>query len=121
MAASCCTCMAWGIVPPHASVVVLTPCVMAHVLVRAGGWSCEAENGRARRRLVVRGGFLSCEAETCRARWRLVLRGRDLSCEAETCRGDPSCEELVRDVANCPKTRRLAKVGLDQGPQSSSS
>jgi hypothetical protein len=32
---------------------VLAPRVMAHVPVRAGGWSCEAETCRARRRLVV--------------------------------------------------------------------
>jgi hypothetical protein len=36
MAASCCTCMAWRIVPPHASVAVLMPCAWAHVPVRAG-------------------------------------------------------------------------------------
>jgi hypothetical protein len=93
--------MEWGIVPPCASVVVLAPRVMAHVPVGAGGWSCEAE--------------------TFRARQRLVVRGRDLPCEAETCRGDPSCRELVRDAANWPKTGRLASMGLDQGPQSSSS
>jgi hypothetical protein len=51
-AASCCTCMVWRFVPPHASVVVLVPCVRAHTPVGAG--------------LVVRGGDLSCEAETCR-------------------------------------------------------
>jgi hypothetical protein len=43
MAASCCTCMTWGIVPPHASVVVLAPRAMAHVPIGAGGWSCKAE------------------------------------------------------------------------------
>jgi hypothetical protein len=58
----------------------------------------------------------SCEAETSRARWRLLVRGEDLSCEAETCRGDPFCRELVEDAANWPETRRLASVGLDQGP-----
>jgi hypothetical protein len=52
MAASCCTCMTWGIVPPHASVVVLALCVWAHVPAGDG--------------LVVRGGDFSCEAETCR-------------------------------------------------------
>jgi hypothetical protein len=52
MAASCCSCMAWGIVPPHASVAVLALCVWAHAPVGAG--------------LVARGGDLSCEAETCR-------------------------------------------------------
>jgi hypothetical protein len=63
MAASYCTCMAWGIVPPHASVVVLAPwlvsCVLAHTPVEVG--------------LLVWGGDLSCGAETCRARWRLVV------------------------------------------------
>jgi hypothetical protein len=38
--------MAWGIVPPRASVVVLAPRVMALV-------QSEPEGGRARRRLVV--------------------------------------------------------------------
>jgi hypothetical protein len=46
MAASCCTCMAWRIIPPRASVAVLAPCVLAHVPVGA-------ETCRARRRLVV--------------------------------------------------------------------
>jgi hypothetical protein len=46
MAASCCTRMAWGTVPPRTSVAVLTPCVWAHV-------SVGAETCRARRRLVV--------------------------------------------------------------------
>jgi hypothetical protein len=72
MAASCCTCMTWGIIPPCASMVVLALCVRAHVLagagllVRGGDLSCEAEICRARQRLVV-------EAETSRARWRLVV------------------------------------------------
>jgi hypothetical protein len=79
--------MAWGTVPPCASVVVLAP--------------------RAR---TARHG--PC---TSRSR-RVVVRGRDLSCEAKTCRGDPSSGELVRDAANWPKTGRLASVGLDQGP-----
>jgi hypothetical protein len=105
MAASCCTCMAWRIVPPRASVAVLVPCIWAHAPVGAG--------------LVVRGGDLSWGAETCRARQRLVVRGGYLSCEAETCRGGPSSKELVGDAANWPKTRRLASVGLDQGPFSS--
>jgi hypothetical protein len=52
MAASCCTYMTWRIIPPRASVVVLTLCVWAHVPAGA--------------RLVVRGGDFSCEAETCR-------------------------------------------------------
>jgi hypothetical protein len=52
MAASCCTCMTWGIVPPRALVVVLALCVWAHVPAGTG--------------LLVRGGDLSCEAETCR-------------------------------------------------------
>jgi hypothetical protein len=76
MAASCCTCMTWEIVPPRASVVVLAPHAMAHVPVGAGGWLCEAE----------------------------------------TCRGDPSCKEPIGDAANWLKTRRLASIGLDQGP-----
>jgi hypothetical protein len=87
MAASWCTCMARGIIPQRASVVVLAPRVMAHVPVGAEGRLCEAETFRARRRLVVRGGDLSCEAETCRVRRRLVVRCRDFSCEAETSRG----------------------------------
>jgi hypothetical protein len=70
---------------PHArrwwcSRPVLTSRAMAHVLVGAGGWSCEAD--------------------TCRARRRLLMRGGDLSCEAETCHGDPSFGELVGDAAN---------------------
>jgi hypothetical protein len=69
----------------------------------------------------VRGGDLSCEVETSRTWRRLVVRGRDFSCAAETSRGDPSCRELVGDAANWPETGRLASVGLDQGPQSSSS
>jgi hypothetical protein len=52
MAASCCTCMVWGTVPPHASVVALVLCVWAHGPAGAG--------------LLVRGGDLLCEAETCR-------------------------------------------------------
>jgi hypothetical protein len=62
MAASCCTCMAWGIVPPHESVAVLVPCVWAHAPVGAG--------------VVVRGSDFSCEAETSRARRRLVVPAR---------------------------------------------
>jgi hypothetical protein len=46
MAASCCTCMTRGTVPPCASVVVLAPHVMAHGSVEAGGRSCEAETSR---------------------------------------------------------------------------
>jgi hypothetical protein len=77
MAASCCICMAWGIVP-HTSVVVLAPCAMGHAPVGAGGRSCEEKTCRARRRLVVRGEAvrgedLSCEAEACRVRRRLVV------------------------------------------------
>jgi hypothetical protein len=79
----------------------LTPRVMAHTLVGAGGRLCEAETSRGRRRLVKRGG--------------------DFSCEAETCRGDPSCREPVGDATNWPETGRLASVGLDRGPQTSSS
>jgi hypothetical protein len=77
--------------PLHASVVVLTP-----------------------RACVVRLGPRASGAG-------LLVRGGDLSCEAETCRGDPSGGELVGDAANWPKAGRLASVGLDQGPQSSSS
>jgi hypothetical protein len=65
MAASCCTSMASGTIPPCASVVVLVPCIWAHAPVRAG--------------FVVRGGDFSCEAETSRARRRLLMRGGDLS------------------------------------------
>jgi hypothetical protein len=46
MAASCCTCMAWGIIPPRASVVVLVSRAMAHVPAGARGLSCEAETCR---------------------------------------------------------------------------
>jgi hypothetical protein len=84
--------MAWGIVPPRVSVVVFAPYARA------------ARHG----------------PRTSRSR-RVVVRGGDLLCEAETCCGDPSCRELVGDAANWPKTGRLANVGLDQGPQSSSS
>jgi hypothetical protein len=79
MAASCCTCMAWGIVPPRASMAVLVSCVWAHApvgaefAVRGGDLSCKAETSHARRRLVVQGVVLSCEAETSRARRRLVV------------------------------------------------
>jgi hypothetical protein len=59
VAASCCTCTMWGIVPPCASVVVLALYVWAHVPMGAG--------------LLVRDGDLSCEAETSRARRRLVM------------------------------------------------
>jgi hypothetical protein len=52
MAFSCCTCMTWRFVPPHASVAMLVPCVWARTPVMTG--------------LVVRGEDLSCEAETCR-------------------------------------------------------
>jgi hypothetical protein len=82
--------MAWGIVPPHVSVVVLTPCAHA---ARHGPHTNQS------RRVVVRGG--------------------DISCEVETCHGDLSYGKLVGDAANWPKTGRLASVGLDQGPQSS--
>jgi hypothetical protein len=53
MAASCCTRMTWGIIPPNALVVELALCFRAHVPAGAG--------------LLVRGGDLSCEVETCRA------------------------------------------------------
>jgi hypothetical protein len=33
MAASCCTCMTWRFVPPHASVAILVSCVWAHTPV----------------------------------------------------------------------------------------
>jgi hypothetical protein len=94
MTASWHICMARGIVPPRVSVVVLAPRVMAHVPVGAGESSCEAETALARRRLVMRGGDLS---------------------------GDPSCRELVGDATNWSETWRLVSVGLDRGPQSSSS
>jgi hypothetical protein len=45
MAASCCTCMTWRFVSPHASVAMLVPCVWTHTPVGTG--------------LVVRGGDLS--------------------------------------------------------------
>jgi hypothetical protein len=83
MAASYCTCMAWGIVPLHVSVGVFAP----------------------QARVVCPG------PRTSRSRGK-VVRGGDFSCEAETSRGDPSCRELVGDAAS---------VGLNQGPQSSSS
>jgi hypothetical protein len=83
MATSCCTCMAWGIVPPRASVAMLTPRAfvvrLVHVpvgvrlLVQGGDISCEAETCRARRRLVVHDGDFSCEVETYHARRRLVV------------------------------------------------
>jgi hypothetical protein len=44
----------------------------------------------------------------------LLVRGGDFSCEAETSRRGSSSGKLVGDVANWPKTRRLASVGLDQ-------
>jgi hypothetical protein len=83
MATSWCTCMAWGIIPPRASVVVLAPRVMAHVPVGAGGRSCKAE--------TCVGRDLSCRAETSHARQRLL-------------RGDPSCGELVGGAANWSET-----------------
>jgi hypothetical protein len=98
--------MAWGIVPPCASVVVLAPCAR---VTRHGPRTSRGAEGWSR------------DAETCCTRRRLVVRDGDLSCEAETCRGDPSCRELVGDATNWPKTGRLASVGLDQGPQSFSS
>jgi hypothetical protein len=58
MASSCCTCMTWRFVPPHALVVMLTPCVWAHTPVGTG--------------LFVQGGDLSRDW-TCRARRRLVV------------------------------------------------
>jgi hypothetical protein len=50
MAASCCFCVMWRFVPPHASVAMSVPCVWAHALVGAG--------------LVVRGGDFSCEGSS---------------------------------------------------------
>jgi hypothetical protein len=58
MAASCCSCVTWRFVSPHASVAMLAPCVWAHVLVGAGP--------------VVRGRDLSCEAETGSSWWKLT-------------------------------------------------
>jgi hypothetical protein len=54
-----------------------------------------------------------------RVPWPTHQSGPDLSCEAETCHADPSCRELVGYAANWSETGRL--VGLDWGPQSSSS
>jgi hypothetical protein len=76
MATSCCICMAWGIVPPRVSMVVLVPWARAawkgpHTS-RSRGRSCEAETSRARRILLVQGGDLSYEAETSRTRERLL-------------------------------------------------
>jgi hypothetical protein len=58
MAASCCSRVTWRFISPHASVVMLAPCVWAHVLV---GFE-----------LVMRGGDLSCKAETCSSCGKLV-------------------------------------------------
>jgi hypothetical protein len=71
MAASCCPCMTWRFVLPHASVAMLVSCIWAHISVRAR----LVVRGRdfLWLRLVVRGGDLSCEVETRRARWRLVV------------------------------------------------
>jgi hypothetical protein len=66
MAASCCTCTTWGIVPSLASVVVLALC------------SRVARHG----------------PRTSRSR-RVIVRAGDLLCEAETCHGGPSCRKLV--------------------------
>jgi hypothetical protein len=51
MAARYCTCMVWGIVPPHASVVVLAPQACA---LRPGPRTSRSRTCRARRRLGVR-------------------------------------------------------------------
>jgi hypothetical protein len=59
MAASCCTCMAWGIVPPCASVVVLVLCVWVH---------------------MPAGPDFSCEAGTCRASWGFLQWGTGRRC-----------------------------------------
>jgi hypothetical protein len=50
MAASYCTCMAWGIIPPRASMVVLAP------------WACAVRLGPTHQL----GPDLSCEEETSR-------------------------------------------------------
>jgi hypothetical protein len=42
MTGSCCTCMTWRFVPPHASVVVLVSCVWAH----APAWTGLLVRGR---------------------------------------------------------------------------
>jgi hypothetical protein len=86
MAASCCTCIAWGTISPHASVVVLMP------------WA----------RVVCPG------PRTSRSRGE-VVRGGDFSCEAETCCGDPSCRELVGDAVNWPETRGVFDFVALQG------
>jgi hypothetical protein len=96
--------MVWVLVPLCASVVVPAPCARV---------APHGPRTNQSRKVVVRGGDLSCEA-ACRVRRRLVVRGGD-------CRGDPSCRELVGDAASWPETGHLASVGLDQGPQSSSS
>jgi hypothetical protein len=55
MAASCCTCMAWGIVPSRASVVVFVP--RARVVFPG---PCTSRF----RGVVVQGGDLLCEANS---------------------------------------------------------
>jgi hypothetical protein len=73
MATSWHICMAWGIVPPCASVVVLAP------------WARTVCHGPRTSRSRGR----SCEAETSHARWRLVERGGDFSCEVQTSCDNP--------------------------------
>jgi hypothetical protein len=97
MAASFCTCMTWGIIPPRTSVVVLAPWAFT---TRLCPRASQSRTCRARQRLVVRGGDFSCEAETSRARRGLFV-------------GVPLVGNWSGDAANWPKTRRLAGVGLD--------
>jgi hypothetical protein len=70
MAASCCSCMAREIIPPHASVVVPEPWAF---VARPGPCASRSRTCCARQRLVVRGVDLSCKAETSRARRRLIV------------------------------------------------
>jgi hypothetical protein len=78
MAASWCIGMTRGVVPPHVIAKELAPQARAacHSPLTSQSWG-----------KLVRGRDLLCEAEACRARRRLVA-------------GDPSCGQLVEDVAN---------------------
>jgi hypothetical protein len=71
MSASCCPCITWRFVLPHASVVMLVSCIWAHISV--GARLVMRGEDFLWPRLVVRGGDLSCEAETRHARWRVVM------------------------------------------------
>jgi hypothetical protein len=63
MAANCCTCMAWGIVPHMRR--LWCSCREPSLRVRA--------HRPVRADLVMRGGDFLCEVETCRVRQRLVV------------------------------------------------